>query len=142
MSREAHVRICESARVKFPRATRPLAVEIDLGSGLMTRQKLRLRGIDTPELNTKAGQRAKQFVQSQLKAGGQITIKSSKSDKYDRYLADVVYQSSGRFRERVSFPRKRESVNLDPRFHGDDSWSAGMIYLNQLLLDKGFAVRY
>jgi len=68
-----------------------LAVEIDLGFGTITRQKLRLQAIDCPEMNTRAGVRAKAFVERELKSVHWITIKTSRSDKYDRYLADVVY---------------------------------------------------
>ena len=109
MSREAHVRICESARVKSPRATRPLLVSVDLEFGMRTRQYLRLRGIDAPELKTRAGKRARKFVEEQLKGIDEIRIKSSRSDKFDRYLADVFLKNG---------------------------------YLNQILLDRGFAKRF
>ena len=66
-------------------------VEIDLGFDSYTRQKLRLRGIDCPELNTAAGKRAKAFVAKAFEGLEYIVIRSSKSDKYDRYLADVFY---------------------------------------------------
>lgn len=69
-----------------------LWVNIDLGFKIVTRQKLRLKGIDTPELSTQAGQRAKSFVQRQLRGVDFITLVSSKSDKYDRYLADVFIE--------------------------------------------------
>ncbi|NTV29876.1 MAG: hypothetical protein HGA80_07335, partial [Candidatus Omnitrophica bacterium] len=44
-----------------------LKVRLDLGFGVRVRQTLRLRGIDCPELKTKAGDAAKAFVQSILK---------------------------------------------------------------------------
>lgn len=64
---------------------------IDLGFGFTTKQKLRLRGIDAPELPTEEGQEAKAFMQERLKPGQKIIICSTRSDKYDRYLADVYY---------------------------------------------------
>ncbi len=64
---------------------------VDLGFGFTTKQKLRLRGIDAPELPTEEGQEAKAFVQERLKNGQKIIICSTRSDKYDRYLADVYY---------------------------------------------------
>ena len=93
-----------------------LWLHIDLGFGNMTRHKVRLRGIDAPELAKSGGQRAKRFVQralsnEQLATSNEILIRSSKSDRYDRYLADV--------------------------FYGKDE-----TYLNQQLLDEGLAVGY
>ena len=63
---------------------------VSLGFGFNTVQKLRLRGLDAPEIQTSEGQEAKAFVEKILKkTGGSILIKTKKSDKYDRYLADV-----------------------------------------------------
>lgn len=67
--------------------------EVDLGFGCSTRQYLRLRGIDAPELDTPAGKRAKKFVESELAGVPYVTISSTRSDKYDRYLADIFYSS-------------------------------------------------
>lgn len=66
-----------------------LKVRVDLGFDLEHRETLRLRGIDAPEMTTKAGEAAKSFVQSVLKEADTIVIYTSRSDKYDRYLADV-----------------------------------------------------
>ena len=68
-----------------------LLVQVDLGFGLWTRQYLRLRGIDCPEMDTAEGKRAKKFVETELSAAPFVIISSTKSDKYDRYLADVFY---------------------------------------------------
>ncbi len=66
-----------------------LWVLVDLGFGITTKQQLRLRGLDAPEITTRDGQRAKQFLERQLKAAPEVLVTSTKSDKYDRYLADV-----------------------------------------------------
>lgn len=58
-----------------------LWLDIDCGFGVWTKQKVRLRGIDTPELETAAGVQARDFV----------GVTTTKPDKYDRYLADVFY---------------------------------------------------
>jgi endonuclease YncB( thermonuclease family) len=93
-----------------------LKVEIDLGFVPHGRQEiLRLRAIDCPELKTKAGDAAKAFVQSCLKGVPYIIICSSKTDNWERYLADIY------------IPKGGES---DPETD---------IYLNQLLLDTGHA---
>ena len=90
---------------------------VDLGFGVVTTQTLRLRGIDAPELATREGVEAKEFVEAALanfmKAERPILIKTSKSDKYDRYLADVFI----------------------PEKNGEEK------YLNNLLLKKKYAVR-
>ena len=80
---------------------------VDLGFGFTTIQKLRLRGLDAPELPTQEGLDAKGFLEKYLKPFSKIVIKTSKSDKYDRYLVDI--------------------------------W-AGDTYVNQKLLDEGYAV--
>ena len=66
-------------------------VNIDLGFNTYVRQKVRLRGIDAPELAQNEGRRAKSFVEKALKGLEYILIRTSTSDKYDRYLADVFY---------------------------------------------------
>jgi endonuclease YncB( thermonuclease family) len=86
---------------------------VDLGFGFATTQTLRLRGIDAPEILTADGREAKKFLESVIAnpAGAKqsegkeiaasqkallamtakypVLIKTVKSDKYDRYLADV-----------------------------------------------------
>lgn len=68
---------------------------IDLGFSFVTHQPLRLRGIDCPELTRQTGLEAKRFVEDELKRASSIIVKTSKSDKYDRYLADLFYTLEG-----------------------------------------------
>ncbi len=63
---------------------------IDAGFGTQVREKLRLRGIDCPELGSPEGEAAKRFVMKLLPQGARCIIKSSKSDKYGRFVADVM----------------------------------------------------
>lgn len=63
--------------------------QIDLGFGIATVQKLRLRGLDAPEILTADGQEAKKYLEKRLRSVSPILIRTEKSDKYDRYLADV-----------------------------------------------------
>ncbi|MDD5225792.1 MAG: DUF1016 N-terminal domain-containing protein [Candidatus Omnitrophica bacterium] len=88
-------------------------VALDIGAREVSRQKLRLRGIDCPEIDTQEGQAAKKFVETVLKDVSHLIVLSSKNASYDRYEADVF------FRDKTG----RE------------------VYLNNLLLEKGFAVR-
>ncbi|MFA5167202.1 MAG: thermonuclease family protein [Candidatus Omnitrophota bacterium] len=79
---------------------------IDIGFGFTTQQTLRLRAIDAPEIQTRDGMEAKEFVKKMLerpegvrrtengekmdmKANAPVLIRAVKSDKYDRYLVDV-----------------------------------------------------
>ncbi len=74
---------------------------VDLGFGVRSVQTLRLRGIDAPEIATADGMEAKKALEKMLKiqdgglrmadgkANPGVLIKTVKSDKYDRYLADV-----------------------------------------------------
>jgi len=86
-------------------------------------QKLRLRGIDCPEMDTNEGKKAKRFVESQLKGCEFVIVKTYKdrSDKYDRYLADVFYQAG----------------EPDPNVVAQQG-----TYLNQELLNKHLAKKY
>jgi len=69
---------------------------VDLGFGFSTKQHVRLRGIDAPEIATRDGQASKEFIELQLKNIPQIIIATSKSDKYDRYLVNIFYESKDR----------------------------------------------
>ncbi len=70
-----------------------LWVWVELGFGFSTKQHVRLRGIDAPEITTRAGQEAKRFVERELNGISSLVITSTKSDKYDRYLADIFYNT-------------------------------------------------
>jgi micrococcal nuclease len=77
-----------------------LDVEIDLGFRVTTLQRVRLVGVDTPELNSPdpakraAAQDAQAFVRRWVaEQNGQVLIQSQKpggGDKYGRYLATVM----------------------------------------------------
>jgi hypothetical protein len=99
-----------------------LLVLIEAGFGIVVRSRLRLRGVDCPELGTPAGERAKSFVERLLPAGGAIAVKSHKSrvDLHGRFVVDVFHGPGVTAGERVPD-------------------SAG--YLNQQLLDEALAVR-
>ena len=55
------------------------------------REKLRLRGVDCPELSTSAGVTAKRYVEAQIQRAGRIVITTTKPDQWDRYLSDVFF---------------------------------------------------
>lgn len=98
-----------------------LWVDIDLGFGTWTTQKLRFRGINTKEIETASGKSAKEYIENKLKGCPFLVIKTYWRDKFTRYLADVFYDKN---------ETDYDSLIQDGKF------------LNQELLDKGFAVRY
>jgi endonuclease YncB( thermonuclease family) len=95
-----------------------LLVEVDCGFGSRIKQRLRLRGIDAPELKTAAGRRARAFIKSELAALDFVVVKTFRPDKYDRYLADVFFLPGAEDAQQVA---------------------AEGIFLNGLLVKKGLA---
>lgn len=87
------------------------------------KQKLRLRGLDCPELSTPEGKAAKRFVDALVARTTSVVINTTKPDKYDRYLADVFLQ-----------------VASEPA-SGTSTAPESEIFLNNLLLENGHAVR-
>lgn len=66
-------------------------VNVDQGFGYWNEQRLRLRGVDCPEMSTLAGQRAKLWAEEILKDSHDFVVKTYKSDNWDRYLVDLYY---------------------------------------------------
>jgi predicted nuclease of restriction endonuclease-like (RecB) superfamily len=95
-----------------------LEVRIDLGFDVWRVETIRLRGIDTPELGSQPGRQAKKFVAERLEEAPFVGLKTYKTDKYARYIADVFYHT-----EKTS-PSKALELG---------------VFLNQELLDYGFA---
>ena len=91
-----------------------LWLRIWLTPSLWLKEKVRLRGIDCPELDTPEGKAAKRFVEAQVKQCSAITITTTKPDKWDRYLCDIFLRLAG----------------------------GGEVFLNNLLLEHGHARRY
>lgn len=97
-----------------------LWLDIDCGFDTWTDQKVRLRGIDTPELDTPEGRRAKRFVEAALRNAPVLAVTTTKPDKYDRYLADIFYLAD----------------ETDPQTVLDQGH-----FLNRTLIDAGLAKR-
>ncbi len=107
-----------------------LLVALAIAPGYTHQLKLRLRGLDCPELSAAAGRAAKAFVDARLKPGDEVIISTTKPDKYDRYLADVFVGELG---ARSSEPGDRIS-GFQP--------GAAPTFLNNALLEAGHAIRY
>lgn len=78
-----------------------LRVQVDLGLGMWVRQYLRLAQIDAPELKTKAGQTARAFVLREIRRSPVVTLRTTKHDKFDRYLADVFLADGTYLNQRI-----------------------------------------
>jgi len=98
-----------------------VVLNIDLGFDSWIEQKLRLRGVDAPEMSCAEGVVVKNYVKKVFKKVVFVICKTYKKDKYGRYLADIFY----------SFKEK------DPQNVAEKG-----MYLNQELIDQGYARIY
>ncbi len=101
-------------------------VDVDLGFYLRQTMKVRLKGLNTPEIRgpeRPEGLKSKHFVEEKLADCPAVVIKTNKIGKYGRYIADVWFLAG----------------SDDPHTILEQGQS-----LNKLLLDKGLAeeVRY
>lgn len=71
-------------------------ISIDLGLSIFTVHKVRLYGINAPELNTVEGQSSKEYLEKLFTETSEWRILTYKdrSDKYGRYLGQI-YPASG-----------------------------------------------
>jgi len=95
-----------------------LLLDIDLGFEVIRRQRIRLARIDAPARDTPEGARGRRHVREQLAVARSIVIKTVKTDLHGRYVAHVFYAFNNR--------------GIEPTFLKGR-------YLNQELVDKGFA---
>ena len=87
------------AQVKAVIDADTIDVLIDLGFGVHTMQRLRLYGIDAPEMKTEAGKIAKEYVKSVLLGADAsmfvyVRTLKDKKYKYGRKLAVVYWSES------------------------------------------------
>ena len=95
-----------------------LLLDIDLGFEVIRRQSIRLARIDAPPRDTHKGAAGRRFVREQLAVARTVVINTRKYDIHRRYVAHVFFTFNN---------RGIESTFLKGR------------YLNQELIDKGFA---
>lgn len=114
-----------------------LDIAIVLAPGFTRDLKLRLRGLDCPEISTAAGRAAKAFVDALLRPGDEVIVSTTKPDKYDRYLADVFLVES-RAKSLASEDRPSRSPLSTP----SSDLGASPTFLNNALLAAGHAIRY
>jgi len=107
-------------------------LNIDLGFNSWVRERIRLRGIDAPELATTEGKNAKAFVEARLKETPCVVVKTHKNDKYGRFVVDVFYQP---VEEKDGAGGSSGANEVSP----EAVLNKG-VFLNQELLNLGLAV--
>jgi len=71
-------------------------VDLDLGFGVWKlKERLRLNGLDAPEMSTDAGKAARAWLLLLLPVGTAAHVETAKFDKYGRYLAEVWLPGTG-----------------------------------------------
>lgn len=68
-----------------------LELKIDCGFGISTIQKVRLKGIDAPEIETVGGERVKEHLVEVFKNCTFIVVKTYWREKFGRFLVDIFY---------------------------------------------------
>jgi micrococcal nuclease len=68
-------------------------VWVDLGFRVITHQRLRLFGIDTPERGQPGWKEAGDYLRGLLPENSIVTIETEKGDKYGRWIATVINES-------------------------------------------------
>jgi endonuclease YncB( thermonuclease family) len=96
-----------------------LRVTLDLGFKIRHKEILRLAKINAPEAGTFEGKKSTQALEKMLKNTPFLIIKTTKTDIYGRYIADVFLA---------------EKNETNPQKVAD-----GGRYLNQMLIDSGVA---
>ncbi|TXH02298.1 MAG: DUF1016 family protein [Candidatus Moraniibacteriota bacterium] len=99
-----------------------LVVDVDCGFEIKKKERIRLAGIDCPDIVTDEGKEAAEYVRNQLARVPFIMVRTTKVDINGRFLGHVFY-------------------SLDDTMDKDDIYTDGR-YLNQELLDKGLARPY
>lgn len=70
---------------------------VDLGFGIYTRIKIRVRGVDCPEMPTAQGLLARAFTEATFKPGDVVTIRSHRLDLHGRAEADIITATGENF---------------------------------------------
>lgn len=65
-------------------------VVVDCGFSIYSRQRLRVAGIDTPERGQDGYSEATDYAESLAPADSEVTVITSKTGKFGRYLAQIV----------------------------------------------------
>lgn len=68
-----------------------LLLDIDLGFHITVRERVRLEGVNTPEMPTEAGFAAQRWVEGWVASNAALTVQVKRAtDKYGRYVVRVL----------------------------------------------------
>ena len=126
-------------------------VDIDLGFGIvLTDQRIRLYGIDTPESRTrdleekKCGKLAAKYIEDHIKIGSTFTLRSrlDQKGKYGRILGELICFVP-EFDREMSLNLAMVTKNLAVTYHGQSKKSIEAEHLKnrEILYEKGLVVR-
>lgn len=115
-----------------------LDVCIDIGFYSKIVLRLRLRGINAPEITTAAGRRAKRYVEKRIPPGSVIVMKTYKYDQDEIKLAKPFNPLRGK----EKFGRFLADVYYGPKTWEPEQIAAEGMFLNQELLDRGLVEMY
>ena len=90
-------------------------VTIDLGFRITTHQRLRLVGVDTPEIRgpeRPEGLKVKAYVKGLIE-GKEVTIETFKIGKFGRYVAEVYLDGGEKLSEHLLAKGMAERLNYD-----------------------------
>lgn len=100
-------------------------VKIDVGFSTFKKIRLRLNGIDTPEVRTsndkekKAGKLVSEFVRKMLRNSTDLYINTKKKGSFGRYLADIyIYRV-----EKCSFNQYLIEKGFAKKYDSDSEWT-------------------
>ena len=99
-----------------------IVLDVDCGFEIKKKERIRLAGIDCPEISTEEGREAAEYVRNQRSRVPFVMLRTTKVDINGRFLGHIFY-------------------SLDETMDKDDIYREGVM-LNQELLDRGFARIY
>lgn len=106
-----------------------LILKIDLGFQVHKEQRVRLAGLDCPEMDSKEGKKAFEYVRQEMANLDYVIIKTEKIDMYGRYLGHIFYDPNNLKTEWKKRKSKKNERNI---------FKTGN-YLNQELINEGLA---
>lgn len=76
-------------------------LRVDLGFSIFTEMRVRLYGINAPELNTQAGKDARAWLLNKLLPNITVRTIKDRQEKYGRYLAVLLDESGNSINEQM-----------------------------------------
>jgi len=107
-----------------------LILQIDLGFYVWKEQRVRLAQINCPEMDSKEGKKAFEYLKKKMLKTDFVMIQTNKIDLYGRYVGHIFYD-----------PESSNAKKTTKKKTGDEIFKSGT-YLNQELVEMGLAVMF